>query len=79
MKTLQGHSRGIACLQAMGNILASGSSGKKIIILDNSIRIWDLLSGECLKILEGHNDLVRTLQFNQNYIVSGSYDQVDLF
>jgi WD40 repeat protein len=35
-----------------------------------------LSQGICLKVLEGHSDLVRTLQFNNDYLVSGSYDKV---
>jgi WD40 repeat protein len=47
-----------------------------VLKTDKSIRIWDLSQGICLKVLEGHSDLVRTLQFNNDYLVSGSYDKV---
>ena len=52
VRTLHGHRRGIACLQYRGNHVVSGSS-------DNTIRIWDIECGACLRMLEGHDDLVR--------------------
>lgn len=52
VRTLHGHRRGIACLQYRGNHVVSGSS-------DNTIRIWDIECGACLRTLEGHDDLVR--------------------
>jgi F-box and WD-40 domain protein 1/11 len=44
---------------------------------DKSIRIWDPNSGECLKILKGHKDLVRTLAYDaiRGRVFSGSYDK----
>jgi WD40 repeat protein len=43
---------------------------------DQSIKVWDALTGECLHTLVGHTDLVRTLQLDSKSktIVSGSYD-----
>jgi len=32
-------------------------------------------SGRCLRVLSGHRNLVRTLQFNREFLVSGSYDE----
>ncbi|KAJ3334712.1 hypothetical protein HDU91_002584, partial [Kappamyces sp. JEL0680] len=32
-------------------------------------------TGECLKVLQKHRDLVRTLAFDEYHLVSGSYDQ----
>ena len=67
MKTLNGHRRGIACLQYTDNLIASGSS-------DYTIRLWNVDPGICLRVLEGHQDLVRCLKFDEKYIVSGAYD-----
>ncbi|KAF8939040.1 hypothetical protein BGZ52_000299, partial [Haplosporangium bisporale] len=68
LRTLEGHTRGIACIQFEGNIIISGSS-------DKSIKIWDIARGECIRTLVGHEDLVRTLQFSNGRIISGGYDE----
>ncbi|KAF9116164.1 hypothetical protein BGX27_004504 [Mortierella sp. AM989] len=68
LRTLEGHARGIACIQFEGNIIVSGSS-------DRSIKIWDIARGECVKTLVGHEGLVRTLQFTGGRIISGGYDE----
>ncbi|KAF9998619.1 hypothetical protein BGZ65_005889 [Modicella reniformis] len=68
LRTLEGHARGIACIQFEGNIIVSGSS-------DRSIKIWDVARGECIRTLVGHDGLVRTLQFTTRRIISGGYDE----
>ncbi|KAF9430724.1 hypothetical protein BGZ76_000729 [Entomortierella beljakovae] len=68
LKTLEGHTRGIACIQFEGNVIVSGSS-------DRSIKIWDIAKGECVRTLVGHEGLVRTLQFTGGRIISGGYDE----
>ncbi|KAF9570390.1 hypothetical protein EC968_001844 [Mortierella alpina] len=68
LRTLEGHTRGIACIQFEGNVIVSGSS-------DKTIKIWDIAKGECVKTLIGHEGLVRTLQFSGGRIISGSYDE----
>ncbi|KAF9415811.1 hypothetical protein BGZ94_010389 [Podila epigama] len=68
LRTLEGHTRGIACIQFEGNLIISGSS-------DKSIKIWDIARGECIRTLVGHEDLVRTLQFGNGRIISGGYDE----
>ena len=37
--------------------------------------MWRVSTGECLLTLAGHTDLVRCIRFNEQYIVSGSYDR----
>jgi F-box and WD-40 domain protein 1/11 len=68
VKEFAGHTRGLACVQYTGNIIASGSN-------DHTIKIWDVDSGECIRTFIGHTDLVRTLSFDSRRLVSGSYDQ----
>ncbi|KAG0213820.1 hypothetical protein BGX28_003494 [Mortierella sp. GBA30] len=68
LRTLEGHTRGIACIQFEGNVIVSGSS-------DKTIKIWDISKGECVRTLVGHEGLVRTLQFSGGRIISGSYDE----
>jgi len=67
VRTLNGHKRGIACLQYHNDLVVSGSS-------DNTIRLWDIESGSCLRVLEGHEELVRCIRFDSKRIVSGAYD-----
>lgn len=43
---------------------------------DETVRIWDVKTGKCLKILPAHSDPVSAVHFNRDgtVIVSGSYD-----
>lgn len=37
-------------------------------------RLWDIECGACLRVLEGHEELVRCIRFDGKRIVSGAYD-----
>ena len=69
---LEGHINYISSisLDSYGSHLVSGS-------LDNTIRVWDIVSGQCLKILNGHRKCVSSIVLNadSSQIVSGSYDR----
>jgi len=43
---------------------------------DESVRIWDVKTGKCLKTLPAHSDPVSAVDFNRDggLIVSSSYD-----
>jgi WD40 repeat protein len=41
---------------------------------DNTIRIWDKQTGECLNILKGHNNTVTSVAIQDNTLISGSLD-----
>lgn len=56
------------CLQFDDNILATGS-------YDNTIKIWDIETGECLRTLTGHTLGIRALQFDDTKLISGSLDK----
>ena len=68
---LQGHKNGVysVALSADLRLAVSGS-------WDNTIRIWDMQSWDCLKILQGHTDRVRSIAINCDgrIVVSGSED-----
>ena len=50
-----------------GTMIVSGSQ-------DNTIRVWNVDTGECILTLEGHTDRVMSVGFNHDgtKIVSGS-------
>ncbi|MCU0535415.1 MAG: hypothetical protein MUD14_16120 [Hydrococcus sp. Prado102] len=64
-----------SCIRAIafspdGKILASGTVNKKV-------QLWDVVTGNLLRTLEGHGDKVRTLAFSPDgkTLVSGSADK----
>ena len=54
---LSGHSSYVnsVCYSPDGKTLASGSN-------DKTVRIWDVMSGECVHVLNGHSDSVRSVR-----------------
>lgn len=40
----------------------------------SNCRLWDIEIGACLRVLEGHEQLVRCIRFDSKRIVSGAYD-----
>ncbi|KAG5439648.1 hypothetical protein PCK2_000782 [Pneumocystis canis] len=42
--------------------------------LDDQVKIWNLLNGECQGLLEGHNASVKCLQLENNIVATGSMD-----
>ena len=69
---LEGHQNWVrACTFAPdGRRLVSGS-------YDRTLRLWDVDSGECLRVLEGHEGWVKACAFapDGRRIVSGSGDR----
>ncbi len=45
-----------------------------INLVINDYRLWDIEFGTCLRILEGHDELVRCIRVDNKRIVSGAYD-----
>ena len=41
---------------------------------DATLRVWDIVDGECLHVLIGHVAAVRCVQYDGRLVVSGAYD-----
>lgn len=67
IRELPGHSEGIYCIQFDEYKIVSGSR-------DNTIKIWDIRTGFCIKTYTGHQASVLCLQYDDEIIVSGSSD-----
>lgn len=69
LKVLKGHDdHVVTCLQFSGSRIVSGSD-------DNTLRVWNAITGRHLKTLTGHTGGVWCSQFDGNTIVSGSTDR----
>ena len=70
--TLQGHSSGVNSVSFSpdGTKVASGSD-------DETVKLWDVTSGECLQTLEGHSSDVNSVSFSPDgtKVASGSFDK----
>jgi WD40 repeat protein len=69
---LQGHTESVTSVAVTADtrLIISGSA-------DKTIRIWNLQSGECLRILEGHTDCVSDVSITPDghFVVSASKDK----
>ncbi|TRY63041.1 hypothetical protein TCAL_00328 [Tigriopus californicus] len=64
--TLEGHTQGVTCVKINQDVLASGS-------YDCRVRLWNISHGVCLALLQGHKDLVRSLDISHGRVVSGDF------
>ncbi|TPX49755.1 hypothetical protein SeLEV6574_g01291 [Synchytrium endobioticum] len=67
VRELVGHNEAIYCLQFDESKIISGSR-------DDTIKMWDMKTGECIKTLHGHGASVLCLQYDDRCLVSGSSD-----
>lgn len=69
--TLKGHTNYVFCVgfHPTGNILASGS-------FDESVRLWDVTTGACLRTIPAHSDPVTSVSFSPDgtLLATSSYD-----
>jgi F-box/WD-40 domain protein 7 len=66
---LKGHDdHVITCLEFSGNKIVSGSD-------DNSLKVWNAVTGKLLKNLTGHTGGVWSSQMSGNVVISGSTDR----
>lgn len=75
VRSLKGHTDGIMCLQFNESlshpsfpVLITGS-------YDRTARIWNMDTGEELRVLRGHTRGVRCLQFDEAKLITGSMDR----
>ncbi|KOS13270.1 wd40 repeat-like protein [Malassezia pachydermatis] len=75
VQVLRGHTEGIMCLafreklsQLPYPVLVTGG-------YDRTIRVWNLATGETLRVLTGHARGVRCLQFDDVKLITGSMDR----
>lgn len=69
VKTLKGHDdHVVTCLQFCGSRIVSGSD-------DNTLRVWNAITGKHLRTLIGHTGGVWCSQFDGSTVVSGSTDR----
>lgn len=75
-KTLKGHTDGVMCLQyhtALSDpsypVLITGS-------YDRTARVWNLATGEEVRVMRGHERAIRCLQFDQMFLFTGSMDGI---
>ena len=67
IKTFEGHTDGVTCLQFNRKYLMTGS-------YDNTVKIWKVETGECLRTLTGHTKPIRSLVFDSQKLITGGLD-----
>lgn len=69
LRTLKGHDdHVVTCLQFCANRIVSGSD-------DNTLRVWNAITGKHMKTLMGHTGGVWCSQFDGSTVISGSTDR----
>ncbi|KAJ2986973.1 SCF ubiquitin ligase complex subunit cdc4, partial [Globomyces sp. JEL0801] len=66
---LSGHTNSVRAIAGAGNTLVSGS-------YDTTVRVWNLLTGECSFVFQGHREKVYSVGYSPelNRAASGSMD-----
>jgi WD40 repeat protein len=67
--TLRGHTRPIFCIQILSSSKIITGSG------DNTIKIWDLQTRQCIGTLEGHQNAISHLKMSDDNLISVSVDK----
>ncbi|KAI7822005.1 quinon protein alcohol dehydrogenase-like superfamily, partial [Gamsiella multidivaricata] len=68
LKVFRGHTDGVMCLQFDDSFLITGS-------YDNTAKVWNIETGECLRTLTGHALCVRALHFDEAKLITASMDR----
>ncbi|KAF5395788.1 hypothetical protein PHET_11669 [Paragonimus heterotremus] len=67
----------LANLAQSRSFLAAGSTDLRLVVTgsrDTTLRLWNAVSGQCVRVFEGHLGAIRCVQFTGTMVVSGSYD-----
>ncbi|KAF9438650.1 hypothetical protein BGZ76_006211 [Entomortierella beljakovae] len=67
-REFRGHTDGVMCLQFDDSFLITGS-------YDNTAKVWNIETGECLRTLSGHALCIRALHFDDAKLITGSMDR----
>lgn len=67
VKTFEGHTDGITCLQFNQKYLMTGS-------YDATVKIWRVDTGECIRTLTGHKKGIRSLAFDGQKLITSGLD-----
>ncbi|KAI8381470.1 quinon protein alcohol dehydrogenase-like superfamily [Radiomyces spectabilis] len=69
LRVLSGHTDGVMCVQFcdLMNVLMTGS-------YDKTVRVWNMETGQEVRVLTGHTRCVRALQFDDAKLVTGAMD-----
>lgn len=67
IKTFQGHTDGVTCLQFNQKYLMTGS-------YDATVKIWRVDTGECIRTLTGHKKGIRSLAFDGQKLITSGLD-----
>lgn len=84
LRLLQGHSNSVRCLDVCGNRVVSGSYDASCrvrpsrlylrMLIDAALQIWNVDTGECLHVLDGHEQEIYSVAFDGVRVVSGGMD-----
>ncbi|KAK9720638.1 Mitochondrial fission protein [Basidiobolus ranarum] len=68
-KSLYGHDNTVTCIDfdLTSGLLVSGST-------DTTVKVWDLNNYECIRTIQGHNDIIRCVQVQDHILATGSND-----
>ncbi|KAG0043285.1 hypothetical protein BGZ83_011628 [Gryganskiella cystojenkinii] len=67
-KEFKGHTDGVMCLQFDDSFLITGG-------YDNTSKVWNMETGECLRTLKGHTLCIRALRFDEAKLITASMDR----
>jgi WD40 repeat protein len=78
VRTLQGHTNivGACAFSPDGRLIVSAGASILAGEQDNTVRIWDVATGQLLRTLDGHTDKVNACAFSPDsrFVVSASWD-----